>query len=145
MLDSQQELDRPQSNRSQASRFDASFHSGTEAAIVLREMCGGQLLLSLAVGVSALRVGSVGVIAGLVMAIPTVVLLVSRHRAAAVALVVCTVLLFADNSVRERLPVFVWIASLPMAGRASWVAFMLHQSSSVGGGENERPGRSFTE
>ncbi len=100
---------------------------------MLREMCVGLLLLSLAVGASSVRVGVVGIIAALVMAIPTVLLLVFRHRAAAVALFFCTALLFLVllqlQSVRRLFSLLFWIASLIMAGRASRATFKLHQFS----------------
>ena len=131
MLDGQRDLERAQGYRGPATRFFGPIDSASEANIVLREMCVGVMLFSLVVGVSSFRVGVVGVIAALIIAIPAALLFVSRHRAAAIGLVLCATLVFVIllqlRAVRGILPLLLWIALLIMAGRASRATFKLHE------------------
>jgi uncharacterized protein YndB with AHSA1/START domain len=109
------------------------MESASDAALVLREMCVSLLWVAVLVLVTAFRTGWLAVGVAGAIALPAVLLLSLRNRAAAIALLIAVAVvaigLLALGAIRGILVLLFWVAVLQIAGRASRAAFKLHEFS----------------
>ena len=138
MLDGQRRLETAQGFRGPATRFFGPIENTAEATTVIREMCLGLLAIALVVAVASSKARALGILAGVVIAMPAAALDLSRNRIAAVALLVSVFLLSSAllmfGSIRGLGAFFIWFACVFMAGRASRATFKLWQYSTGGSG-----------
>ena len=128
MLERQLALEKAQGFRGPATRFAAPINDLRSAELAIRDACVGLLWISLIFFLILLREGFVlSLIVSAVIALPTVALLVSRHRIAGVATLLVPALALlgtigAMSGLRLGALAFL-IAWLYLAGRACRAAF----------------------
>jgi hypothetical protein len=133
MLERQRELERAQGYRGPVTRYLGQIETIGEAGLVMRDMCITLMLLAGVLVASWRWSGVMSIFASVAVAVPALLLLLVRTRAAGVFLlttvaVTAFVALFVTR-VYVLWPLLFWGVVLAAAHRASKAAFKLYEYS----------------
>ena len=136
MFEAEVAREKAQGHRGPFTRFFGPITDAEDATRVIREMSLGLLILAaLQVLVGFKSSPLISVVVAMFIAVPAALLLVTRHRAAAVAVAVVGLLLFIEEltlraavgSIPAIPSILFYVLYLILAARASNAAFLRHR------------------
>src|SRR5262245_58512597 len=139
MFEHQQELERAQGYRGPATRYFGPIEDRAEALLVVRDMSATLLLISAVLFALLWRAGWASIVIASILAIPSLLLLVTKSRAAAILLAAGAVGLAVWVLIRSGQPslirLLIWLGILAITQRAFRAAFKAHEFAKTAVGD----------
>ena len=138
MFEQQQELERAQGYRGPATRFFGPLDDVTTAGLAVRDMSIALLVFPGLLLISNWRAGWNAALVVGALAVPALLLLATRSRAAAVLVAIAAVALASWALILNQTfglwPLLIWVGVLGITQRAFRATFKLHEYSKQQGG-----------